>query len=463
LTDRAIKRDLTVSHPSVGVSKRSRLSRHIKRLLPTSLFGRSLIIVVAPMVLLQSVLAFVFLERHWELVTQRMSEAVAREMAAVVALLEAHPQDADIQSIIDIASNHLGLRVSVLPEATLPPRSSQPFFNLLDRTLAREINSAVGKPFWIDTVGDSTVIEARILLEDKVVRIFARRSQAYATNSHIFLVWMVGTSLVLLFIAVIFLRNQIRPIQRLAEAAERFGRGHSIADLGHSGAREVRQASHALVEMGERIERQVEQRTTMLAGVSHDLRTILTRFRLQLAMMEASEDSRALLDDVDDMEGMLNDYMAFASDNAQEPTAVVDLEEMLRSLCEHAELQNVPFSYSIDGVMQIDVRPNAFKRCLGNLVSNACRYGTSVEISAVREDDALSITVDDDGPGIPEEAHEDVFKPFFRLDEARNQDESGTGLGLAIARDIALAHGGDISLQVSPRGGLRAELVIPLG
>ena len=189
------------------------------------------------MVLLQSVLAFVFLERHWELVTQRMSEAVAREMAAVVALLEAHPQDADIQSIIDIASNHLGLRVSVLPEATLPPRSSQPFFNLLDRTLVREINSAVGKPFWIDTVGDSTVIEARILLEDKVVRIFARRSQAYATNSHIFLVWMVGTSLVLLFIAVIFLRNQIRPIQRLAEAAERFGRGHSIADLGHSGAR----------------------------------------------------------------------------------------------------------------------------------------------------------------------------------------------------------------------------------
>ncbi len=414
------------------------------------------------MVLLQSVLAFVFLERHWELVTQRMSEAVAREMAAVVALIEAYPQESDVQAIIDIASRNLSLRVSVLPEASLPTASSQPFFNLLDRTLAREINTAVKKPFWIDTVGDSTVIEARILLDDKVVRIFARRSQAYATNSHIFLVWMVGTSLVLLFIAVIFLRNQIRPIQRLAKAAERFGRGHSITDLDHSGAREVRQASHALVEMGERIERQVEQRTTMLAGVSHDLRTILTRFRLQLAMMEASEDSRALLEDVDDMEGMLNDYMAFASDNAQEATASADLDQLLGSLCEHANLQNVPCSYSIKGETQIDVRPNAFKRCLGNLVSNACRYGTLVEISAVHEDNVLTIIIDDNGPGIPEGAREDVFKPFFRLDEARNQDESGTGLGLAIARDIALAHGGEISLGDSPLGGLRAELTVPL-
>lgn len=447
----------------MGVSKRLRVFSRIKKFLPNSLFGRSLIIVVAPMVLLQSVLAFVFLERHWALVTQRMSEAVAREMAAVVALLETHPHESDMQSIIDIASKDLGLRVSVLPEASLPAPTGQPFFNLLDRTLAREINRAVRKPFWIDTVGDSTVIEARILVEDKVVRIFARRSQAYATNSHIFLVWMVGTSLVLLFIAVIFLRNQIRPIQRLAKAAERFGRGHAMTNLDHSGAREVRQASYALAEMGERIERQVEQRTIMLAGVSHDLRTILTRFRLQLAMMEASEDSRALLEDVDDMEGMLNDYMAFASDNAQEETSVVNLEEMLRSLCEHAQLQNVLCCYAIDGETQIDVRPNAFKRCLVNLVSNACRYGTEIKISAVRKDGVLSLTVDDNGPGIPQEMREDVFKPFFRLDEARNQDESGTGLGLAIARDIALAHGGDIKLGDSSLGGLRAELIIPLG
>lgn len=457
-----MKHDLTKALPGNGEEKRLRLFRLIKKILPNSLFGRSLIIVVAPMVLLQSVLTFVFLERHWELVTQRMSEAVAREMAAVVALVEAYPQDADVQNIIDIASRDLGLRVSVLPEAELPASSSQPFFNLLDRTLAREIDRAVKKPFWIDTVGDSTVIEARILLDNRVVRIFAKRSQAYATNSHIFLVWMVGTSLVLLFIAVIFLRNQIRPIQRLAKAAERFGRGHSITDLGHSGAREVRQASHALVEMGQRIERQVEQRTTMLAGVSHDLRTILTRFRLQLAMMEESEDSRALRQDVDDMEGMLNDYMAFASDNAEEATSSADLEELLKSLCDHALLQNVPCSYTIDGEKEVDVRPNAFKRCLGNLVSNASRYGSLVEIGAVSRDGVLTVTVDDDGPGIPAEAREDVFKPFFRLDEARNQDESGTGLGLAIARDIALAHGGDIHLGDSPLGGLRAELKVPL-
>lgn len=461
MTDRTLKPnlpDLTIQ----GDEARPRgMFRGVKRFLPTSLFGRSLIIVVAPMVLLQSVVAFVFMERHWALVTQRMSEAVAGEMAAVVALLESYPEE-DFEDLIRIASEDLGLRVSVLPEARLPAPSRKPFFNLLDRTLARELSEAVGKPFWIDTVGNTNVIEARILLDNKVVRIFARRSQAYATNSHIFLVWMVGTSLVLIFIAVIFLRNQIRPIQRLAKAAERFGRGHSIADLSHSGASEVRQASHALVQMSERIERQVEQRATMLAGVSHDLRTILTRFRLQLAMMEATEDNRALISDVDDMESMLNDYMSFASDNTHEATIMVDLNEVLNSLCEHARLHNVPCTYRIEGAPEIDIRPTAFKRCLGNLVSNACRYGSLLDIYARHADGQLSVAVEDNGPGIPKDAREDVFKPFFRLDEARNQDESGTGLGLAIARDIALAHGGDITLGDSRYGGLRAVLVLPV-
>lgn len=433
----------------------------LKNMMPKSLFGRSIIIIVAPMVLLQSVLTFVFLERHWQLVTQRMSEAVAREMSALVQVLEAYPQDTENEVFNRIASDSLGMRVDVLPHGALPPPSVKPFFNLLDRTLAREISTAVKKPFWINTVGNSNLIEVRFLLDEKILRIITRRSQAYATNSHIFLVWMVGTSFVLILISVIFLKNQIRPIQRLAKAAERFGRGHSISNISHAGAREVRQASQSLVEMSERIERQIDQRAIMLAGVSHDLRTILTRFRLQLAMIDASDDRAALIEDVDDMEQMLHDYMSFASGTAQEADQRVDLKPMLASFCEHAELQGVPCSFSLEGDSNIEVRPNAFKRCIGNLVSNACRYGQTVKITAYNSAAELVVTVEDDGPGIPENARDDVFKPFFRLDEARNQDQSGTGLGLAIAKDIALVHGGDIILGDSTMGGLKAELKLP--
>ena len=267
--------------------------------------------------------------------------------------------------------------------------------------------------------------------------------------------------MVLILIAILFLRNQIRPIQRLAKAAARFGRGQSISNISHAGAREVRQASQALVEMSERIERQIDQRAIMLAGVSHDLRTILTRFRLQLAMIDASEDRDALVHDVDDMEQMLQDYMSFASGTAEEADQTIDLEALLKSFCEHADLQGVPCSFSLEGSRNIEVRPNAFKRCVGNLVSNACRYGKHIQITARHRASDILIRVEDDGPGIPEAAREDVFKPFFRLDEARNQDQSGTGLGLAIARDIALVHGGDIVLGDSEMGGLKAELLLP--
>lgn len=442
-------------------SSKTGILRALKKVMPKSLFGRSLIIVVAPMVLLQSVLTFVFLERHWQLVTQRMSEAVAREMATLVDVLESYPQDSEYKTFNRIASDSLSLRVDILPFNPLPSPAPKPFFNLLDRTLAREIGDAVKKPFWIDTVGNSNLIEVHFLLDDKVLRVIARRSQAYATNSHIFLVWMVSTSFVLILISVLFLRNQIRPIQRLAKAAKRFGSGQSISGLSHTGAREVRQASHALVEMSESIARQIDQRTIMLAGVSHDLRTILTRFRLQLAMLEESNDREALILDVDEMEQMLQDYMSFASGNAQEEGQNLDINDQLTSLCDHARLQGKTCNYSLEGPSIIEVRPNGFRRCLANLVSNACRYGNEILITVHHKSDELSIVIEDNGPGIPLEAREDVFKPFFRLDAARNQNQSGTGLGLAIARDVALVHGGGIVLGDSKLGGLKATLTIP--
>ena len=260
-------------------------ARELARIMPKGLYARSLIIIVAPMVILQSVIAFVFMERHWQTVTNRLSTAVTQDIAAIIAVLEDYPQDEDYNTIIKLAQDKLNLSITILPDGPLPPPGPKPFFNLLDHTLSRQITDLIGKPFWIDTVGRSNIVEIRIKLADKVLRVFTRRSQTYASNSHIFLVWMAGTSLVLLVVAILFLRNQIRPIQRLADAAERFGKGQEAQNFRPAGAREVRRAAHAFLEMKRRIERQIEQRTTMLAGVSHDLRTILTRFKLQLALL----------------------------------------------------------------------------------------------------------------------------------------------------------------------------------
>jgi two-component system osmolarity sensor histidine kinase EnvZ len=332
----------------------------------------------------------------------------------------------------------------------------------LDRALSAEITKQINRPFWIDTVGNSNIIEIRIQMEKKVLRVFARRSHAYAPNTYIFLTWMVGTSLVLLMIAVPFLRNQIKPILQLAEAAESFGKGRPPPpDFKPRGAEEVRRAGLAFIQMRERIERQIEQRTAMLTGVSHDLRTILTRFRLQLALSGKKVDVAALNQDIGDMESMLEGYLAFARGEAQEDAGRFDLDSYFSRLAGDAELRGRQLSTRIVGTPEVHVRPHAFGRLLSNVTGNAFRYAKTVRVAAVHRGGWLTVTIDDDGPGIPPEMREDVFKPFVRLDEARNQDEGGTGLGLAIARDIARSHGGDISLGTSPVGGLRAVIRIP--
>jgi two-component system, OmpR family, osmolarity sensor histidine kinase EnvZ len=290
--------------------------------------------------------------------------------------------------------------------------------------------------------------------------VIARRNQAYASNSHIFLVWMAGSSLVLLGIAILFLRNQIRLILRLAEVAEGFGKGRDI-EFRPRGAREVRQAGHAFMEMKRRIERAIEQRTTMLNGVSHDLRTILTRFRLSLAILDQTPEVEALLKDIDEMSRMLEGYLAFARGDAGEQAVTTDLRTLLAELQSDAERQGDTTTVEIVGDPMVTVRPDAFRRMLFNLVSNASRHGTRIAITANHETRWLLINVDDDGPGIPPRDREDVFKPFVRLDKARNQDEGGSGLGLAIARDIARSHGGDIVLGDSALGGLRATVRLP--
>ncbi len=438
-----------------------RFARAIAERMPKGLYGRSLLIVVLPMIILQSVVAYVFMERHWDLVTRRLSEALTRDIAAVIAVVETYPQDPDWDTITRIARRDLGISVSLLKGEELPPPGPKPFFSLLDSAISDEIVARIHRPFWIDTVGNSDLVEIRVDMGTDVLRVIARRSQAYASNSHIFLVWMVSASLVLLFIAILFLRNQIRPIQRLADAAESFGKGRPVGEFKPTGAREVRRAGEAFAVMRRRIERQIEQRTAMLAGVSHDLRTVLTRFRLQLALLPPGAEIEALEADVDEMQVMLEAYLAFARGEGDEEAVASDVGEILRSIQSEAERAGFEVKLGFDGDPMLTVRPNAFKRMIGNLVGNACRHGEHVALSGRHAEGYLFVTVDDDGPGVPEEERANVFRPFYRLDEARNQDEGGTGLGLAIARDIARGHGGDITLDSAPMGGLRAVVRIP--
>jgi two-component system osmolarity sensor histidine kinase EnvZ len=438
-----------------------RFARALGEAMPKGLYARSLIIIIAPVFLLQAIVAFVFMERHFQTVTARLSAAVVADVAAIIDILDTYPQDPRYDAITRIANDRLGLNIAILPPDPLPPAGPKPFFSQLDRTLAEEVTRQIGKPFWIDTVGRSNLVEIRIQLDGKVLRVFAPRSQTYASNSLIFISWMVATSLVLLAIAILFLRNQIRPILRLASDAESFGKGRAVPHFPPRGAREVRQATAAFSDMRRRIERQIEQRTTMLAGVSHDLRTVLTRFRLQLALIEDSADVEALRKDVDDMNRMLEGYLAFARGDSGEEAKAIDIDVLLRELGNEARISGHRAKTAFSGDPLVMVRPQSFKRCLGNLVANACRHGDEIAMTGENKDGELTVIVDDNGPGVPFEEHEAVFKPFYRLDNARNLDESGTGLGLSIARDIARSHGGDITLDKSPLGGLRVMVTIP--
>lgn len=440
-----------------------KLTIPITRLLPARLYARALIIIIAPMVLLQSVIAYVFMERHWQMVTERLSQAVVHDIAAIIDILETYPQNDEYNTITRIAAERMGLNITILPQASLPPPGPKPFFAILDYFLSEEITKQINRPFWIDTVGNSDLVEIRINLGDKVLRVFATRSQTYASNTGIFLGWMLGTALVLLTIAIFFLRNQITPIQQLAQAAESFGKGRPLPkDFSPRGADEVRRAGVAFLRMRRRIERQIEQRTTMLSGVSHDLRTILTRFKLQLALAAENLDTEALEQDINDMQHMLEDYLAFARGEGAEAVSKFDLKPMMEKFAEEARLRKRGLHFSLPGKTVIEARPRAFTRLISNLVSNAFRYAKNVYIKINRSRENLHIIIDDDGPGIAPAMRKEVFKPFFRLDTARNQNAGGTGLGLSIARDIARSHGGDIKLDKSPQGGLRATIELPL-
>jgi two-component system osmolarity sensor histidine kinase EnvZ len=441
-------------------------ARMLAELAPKGLYARALIIIIAPIVLLESVVAFTFMERHWNQVTRRLSDSTARNIGAVVDLyvLRAFIDDG---RLVELAKNRFGLSLTIMEAGELPKGGQpKPFFDLLDRALSDEIGNHLKRPFWIDTVGQSRHIEIRVKLDNAILRFTAPRALAYASNSHIFLVWMVGTSVVLLTVAILFLRNQIRPILRLADAADEIGKGRPVPqDFRPRGAREVRQAAQAFLEMRDRIRQHVEQRTTMLAGVGHDLRTVLTRFKLELALLGDRPEVAALHNDVNEMQRMLEDYLAFARGDGGEEATETSVGELLAEVHDETLHYGTPIELRIrqpSSDLVLPLKRQAFKRAITNLVTNAIRFGDYVVIRASTDKDWLRIDVDDDGPGIPPAERENVFRPFYRLGNDRNQDTGNTGLGLAIARDIARSHGGDITLSESSMGGLRATVRVPM-
>ena len=436
----------------------------LKSLLPRTLFGRSLVILITPLVLAQIVATYVFYERHWDDVTRRLALGLAGDISMVIQMLRTAPTAQQQARVLTLAEENFNIAVTWQPDQILlnAPLSFQLRNLILDRVLDRAIEERLFRPFRIDTVSYVDKVEVRIQLQDGVLRVLTPRKRLSSSTTIIFVMWMVGTSLVLLAIAVVFLRNQMRPIRRLAEAADSFGKGRAAADFKPSGASEVRQAAHAFLRMRERIQSQISQRTEMLAGVSHDLRTPLTRMKLQLAMLDDSAETGNLRRDVAAMEDMVGGYLDFARGQESEAATPTDLRLILDEIVEQANRQGSTVELAASGDMTGMVRPNAFKRCITNLVDNAQRHGRRVSIAATKSDGVIEIAVDDDGPGIPSAARDEVFRPFHRLDGSRNPDTGGVGLGLTIARDVARSHGGDVTLGDAPSGGLRALVHLPL-
>ena len=430
--------------------------------MPTGLLARAMIIIIVPMVILQTVIGLAFMDRHWLSVTRKLSTSVAQDISAVIDIINTYPQDADYDTVSRIAFERMQLDVDMEPKAPLPAPVRRPFLSRFHDVFLEQLRRRIDRPLWLDTESNPSIIHVKIDLPQGILSIHLRTSLAYAANSHIFIVWMLGTAIVLLTIAIIFMRNQIKPIERLAEAAESFGMGRDI-DFRPRGAREVRRAGFAFLEMKRRIERAMQQRTTMLSGVSHDLRTILTRFRLSLAIMEETPEIEDLRRDIDEMSRMLEGYLSFARGDDSTAIAVeTDMNQFFEELRIDFERSGHAIRVRYQGDPLVMLRADDFKRCLTNLLANAVRYSKTIAMTGERDHRWLSIHIDDDGPGISPDQREEVFRPFVRLDEARTIDEGGSGLGLPIARDIARAHGGDLLLGQSPLGGLRASVKIPV-
>lgn len=437
-----------------------------KRYVPRSLFGRALLIFVLPVIILQAVVAYVFVQRHFEGATRQMAGVVAKELNYAVEIVERAEEPLLAQARLDELARPLGITFGLVEGAIVEPRAIREFYDVAGGAVEQAFKRDVTRPLALDLVSDSRVIDARVQTAKGVLRALIPRDRMIASNPEYLLFWMFGTAAGLMAVAVFFLRRQIQPIRQLAAAAEDFGKGRDTA-FRPRGAEEVRKAGVAFLDMKSRLERQIEQRTRMLSGVSHDLRTPLTRMKLALAMLDEDEDVEALRKDVDEMERMLGEFLAFARGEQGEEMVPVDpvrlAEEVAADARRRGSAVTVMAMVDTPGEPTAPMRRMAVKRALANLVGNAAEFGARVDITTRVTRKFIEFTVEDDGPGIPEAARELAFRPFERLDAARNQDKGGgVGLGLSIALDIARSHGGELSLHESERlGGLKARFRAP--
>ena len=429
-----------------------------KKFLPKSLFYRSLIIVATPIILLQIIITIVFFDSLWIKANKGMTRSLVSEVKTLFEIYQSNQSNKE--EILDIYNKNFDFVVRVKENEIFPTKIPERWYSPMDRSLRRELKSAFPYSYWFDTTSYKETVYLKIKYKNGFLQIFFPKDKIAPSSARIFALWITFPGFLLIFIAIVFLKNQTRPIVNLAKAAEKFGKGEFIKEFRPSGAKEIRQAAYEFDKMRKRITIHLNQRSEMLSGISHDLRTPLTRLKLQLALIGQQDLAKKMADDVEEMERMLNEYLEFSRHQKNEETEVLDLNEIINEVLKKYEGKNI--DYNFDENVQINIRQNSFKRCLGNLIDNGLAYGKNVKIISKKTMSHLLIFVDDDGPGIPEKEYQNVMKPFYRIDKSRGQNKSGVGLGLSITNDIIRSHGGNIAFEKSPLNGLRVKLSLPL-
>ena len=433
------------------------LNKFFKKILPKRLFYRSLLIVAVPIIGLQLTISIVFFDSLWIKTNKGMTNSVVSE---IFTFIEAYKNEKDYnkQKLTDLYYQNFRLSINYLENEKLSKNVSERWFSPIDRTLRRELKNKF-KYYWFDTLSYKETVDLKIKYQDGVLQFLIPKDRITNSSARLFGLWITLPAFLLIFIAIIFLKNQTRPIISLAKASERFGRGEDVEEFRPSGALEIRQAGYEFDKMRKRITRHLNQRSEMLSGISHDLRTPLTRIKLQLAFIKDKEISKKLSDDVTEMEKMLNEYLQFASTRSIEKTENFNLSELLITTV--AKYENKEITTDIPKTVYFDGRKNLIKRCFSNLIDNSIKYSKNIFISLEKSSKNILITIDDDGPGIPKNERENVFKPFYKIDKSRSDSKSSVGLGLSIASDIIRSHGGNIKLEDSPSNGLRTKIFLP--
>ena len=434
------------------------LNKIFKNILPKGLFYRSLIIVAAPVIILQLIVTIVFFDSIWIKANKGMTRSLVGEIKTLRDVYNTEDVE-QINYLTDVYKKNFDFVINLIKE-DFPIENFERRFSPMDRSLRRELKSTFGNGnYWFSTVNYLDVVEVRIKSENKNLQFFFPKERIATSSVRLFVLWITLPSIILIFIAILFLKNQTRPITNLAKAAQRFGKGDYINEFRPSGAREIRNAAYEFDRMAKRINRHLNQRSEMLSGISHDLRTPLTRLKLQLAMIKDKETSISMSKDIDEMENMLNDYLQFAKTQTKESTEKISLKNIFQTI--ENRIKNLNFKLNVESEITIYGRKNSLERCFSNIINNGLVYGKKIKVTVLKSPNRAIILFDDDGPGIPVEHHRNVFKPFFRLDKSRSLNKSGVGLGLAIVEDIVHSHGGNIQLSKSDMGGLQVKISLP--